>query len=136
LQSGASLATSSEGPKWRHKVPYTCFHLDSVVCSPAGGMLGAAKDNGMYGLEEGEVVGSQSSPQYDVVLIVSDLVIGHSFIPCPGVGEVTVASEGCGSCTGGWVEGGSIEHGGELFLCQATYWLLFCQYVLGASVLK
>jgi len=78
----------------------------------------------------------QSSPQYDVVLVVGYFVIGGLFIPRPGVGEVSVGSEGCGGCTGGRVEGSSIERGVELVLCRAADWLLFCQCVLGATVLK
>jgi len=136
LQSGASSATSSGGSEWRHEVPYMCFHLGSIVCSLAGSVLITAKDNGMYESEEVEVVGSQSSPQYDVVLVIGDLVVGCSFVPRPGVGEVVVVSEGHGSCTGGRVKGGSIEHGVQLILCRAACWLLFCQCVLGASVLK
>ena len=77
----------------------------------------------------------QSSPQYDVVLVVGYFIVGCSFIPCPGVGKVAVASEGCGSCTGCRVKGSGVEHGVELILCRAACWLLFCQCVLGASVL-
>jgi len=136
LQSGASSATSSGGSEWRHKVPYVCFRLDSIVCGLAGSMSVTAEDDGVYGSEEGEVVGSQLSPQYNVVLIVSDLVVGRSFVPCPGIGKIAVVSEGHGSCTGGRVKGSSVECGVELFLCRAACWLLFRQCVLGASVLK
>jgi len=81
-------------------------------------------------------VRGQSSPQYNVVLVIGYFIVGCSFVPHPGVGEVAVASEGCGGCTGCRVEGSSVERGVELVLCRAAGWLLFCQFVLGATVLK
>jgi len=98
--------------------------------------LVTAKDDGVYESEEVKVVRSQSSPQYNLVLVIGYFVVVCLFVPCPGVGEVAVVSEGHGGCTGGRVKGSSVEHGVDLVLCRAAGWLLFCQCVLGASALK
>ena len=95
-----------------------------------------AKDDGVYESEDVEVVGSQSSPQYDVVLVVGYFVIVCLFIPRPSVWEIAVSYKGGCCCACGGIKGGSIERGEEWVLCRAAIWLLFCQRVLGATVMK
>ena len=45
-------------------------------------------------------------------------------------------SECCRSGTGVWVDVGGIEHGVEWGLSRAAIWLLGCQCILGADMVK